>query len=89
MLFAVAGAREENSGKVTRQTTGQGLYPFLKEEPQIWRVSPKCCLCRFMVRCALRPLMPNDVLCKMRFSSHSVCLPTYSDSIVRDKTLQA
>ena len=39
MPSAVAGAREENSNKVSRQTTGQGLFPFLKEEPQIWRVS--------------------------------------------------
>ena len=40
MLDAVAAGREENSNKVARQTTGQGFYPFLKEEPQIWRVSP-------------------------------------------------
>ncbi len=39
MPSAVAGAREENSSKVIRQSTGQGFYPFLKEEPQIWRVS--------------------------------------------------
>ena len=37
---AVAAGREENNNKVARQTTGQGFYPFLKEEPQIWRVSP-------------------------------------------------
>ena len=44
MPSAVAGAREENSSKVVRQSTGQGFYPFLKEEPQIWRVSTRCLL---------------------------------------------
>ncbi len=38
MPCSVAGAREENK-QVSRQSTGQGLFPFLKEEPQIWRVS--------------------------------------------------